>query len=455
MCMCATSQCNQEGTDNGSTCFLLCRIPRRDESSGICLPVTSESRRCPWVGGRCTCEVCSCTCNKKFKLSDYARISHLGMNPNAARDNDSAPGETRAFLSNMISVGATAAVQADEDGDDADELFNDNFASSTADAIGRIGPNSLSSGALRVLQRGLSRSTTVTLPNGERYDTRRITENPNAHAQNNRLPGSSVSASRPGAAPGMLDGLNLDYSDLSASWQQAAAGYSGSVISEMMRQGPSALSFEEQERRAMADSLAEANAGKTDEDDPALKQAIINSQIDWGVYSAPATSNGGTVDLLESDNDGGGKQPPQQPPLDGNRVDLTHSDWSASSLSAPSSRSGSSGASAPKKSGGERIFHKLRSGNLQKMHSMTDKSALTKEMKSERKDAKKRKKLMNGLAASPNTIGTDMALAMGVPGSDISRFADGAVTAPDGAECDIESLTTAFDGVYGSDTDSD
>jgi len=82
----------------------------------------------------------------------------------------------------------------------------------------------------------------------------------------------------------------------------------------MMRQGSSALqpdaSFEEQRARAIANSL-KVNAGKTDEDDPEIKQAILNSTIDWSVYSAsaPATSFGKTVDLVHPDNDGGGKQP--------------------------------------------------------------------------------------------------------------------------------------------------
>ena len=47
------------------------------------------------------------------------------MNPNAARDNDSAPDETRDSLRNMISVGATAAAQADEDGTDTDNVFQE------------------------------------------------------------------------------------------------------------------------------------------------------------------------------------------------------------------------------------------------------------------------------------------------------------------------------------------
>ena len=92
----------------------------------------SHQQRAPisqWVSGRCTCEICTCTCtctcNKKFDLSNHARIAHLGMNPNAARDNDSAPDETRDSLRNMISVGATAAAQADEDGTDTDNVFQE------------------------------------------------------------------------------------------------------------------------------------------------------------------------------------------------------------------------------------------------------------------------------------------------------------------------------------------
>ncbi|EJK65903.1 hypothetical protein THAOC_13197 [Thalassiosira oceanica] len=125
----------------------------------------------------------------------------------------------------------------------------------------------------------------------------------------------------------------------------------GGLLAEFARQG-SALrrehnaprqSYEQQMEQAVANSLEE-NTGKPEEDDPEFKQALINSKIDWNVYSAPPTSNGGTVDLVNSDNDGGGKMP------SGGIVNLTHSDGSESSLGAPS-RSGSSGASAPRRQG--------------------------------------------------------------------------------------------------------
>ena len=136
-------------------------------------------------------------------------------------------------------------------------------------------------------------------------------------------------------------------------------------------------------------------------------------------------------------------------------VDLTHSDGSKSSLGVPSSRSGSSGVSAPKqhrKSGGERIYRKLRSGTLKEIHPMAATDDMTEEMKSERKAAKKRKKMMDGLKASPNTIGVDMAMAVGVQGSAISKFADGEATGDNGEECQIEVLSTVFAAIYAPPT---
>jgi len=121
----------------------------------------------------------------------------------------------------------------------------------------------------------------------------------------------------------------------------------------------------------------------------------------------------------------------------------------------PSSRSGSSGVSAPKqhrKSGGERIYRKLRSGTLKEIHPMAATDDMTEEMKSERKAAKKRKKMMDGLKASPNTIGVDMAMAVGVQGSDISKFADGEATGDNGEECQIEVLSTVFAAIYAPPT---
>lgn len=453
MCMCATSQCNQEGTDNGSTCFVLCRNTDRDDSSRICLPVSSNAPRFQWTSGRCTCEICMCQCNKKYDINDHSRIGLLQLGHGAATNSESDPGQVRAFMSSMLGLGATAAAQADEDGADADDLFVENLATSAADAIGRIGPQSLSGSAMRELQRGLGRSTQVQLPGGQLFDTRRITANANAHGQNNRLPG--IASTRPVAAPGMLDRLNPDYSNLSGPWQRSAAANGGSLLAEFARQG-SALrrehnaprqSYEQQMEQAVANSLEE-NTGKPEEDEE-LKQALINSKIDWNVYSAPPTSNGGTVDLVNSDNDGGGKMP------SGGIVNLTHSDGSESSLGAPS-RSGSSGASAPRRqgtTGGERIYNQLRSGTLKEMHPMVDKDKMTEKMKSERKSAKKRKKLIDKLEASPNRIGVDMATAIGVPGSDISRFADGAATGENGEECNMETLRVAFAAIYESDSD--
>ena len=84
---------------------------------------------------------------------------------------------------------------------------------------------------------------------------------------------------------------------------------------------------------------------------------------------------------------------------------------------------------------------------------MVDKDKMTEKMKSERKSAKKRKKLIDKLEASPNTIGVDMATAIGVPGSDISRFADGVATGENGEECNMETLRVAFAAIYESDSD--
>ena len=61
-CHCFQMHCTRKDSDSGSTCFNKC--------------MNNNGNRYPWIDGNgCTCTICQCKCNKRYKKQDTVRIS--------------------------------------------------------------------------------------------------------------------------------------------------------------------------------------------------------------------------------------------------------------------------------------------------------------------------------------------------------------------------------------------
>jgi len=178
---------------------------------------------------------CQCKCNKRYKVNDIQPITErliLRSRLNGSTQEEGT-GElnTANFVAQILAGGKARAkhIVSTERirsslpaGTDMNSLANDVFSDGAAEAAVRMGSN-VSQNAIQAMQTGFGRSTVVTLPNGQPFDTRLITANPNAH-HNNRLPGTGSASSA--TAPGMLDRLNPDFSNITTDFRDAARGSS-------------------------------------------------------------------------------------------------------------------------------------------------------------------------------------------------------------------------------------
>jgi len=76
-CMCLTAYCLQIGTYVGSLCFAKCRL-RTEGSAHHPSVVDENAARHPCSGAswqRCTCPICRCQCNKRYRIADIQQIA--------------------------------------------------------------------------------------------------------------------------------------------------------------------------------------------------------------------------------------------------------------------------------------------------------------------------------------------------------------------------------------------
>ena len=90
-----------------------------------------------------------------------------------------------------------------------DEFYHE----SVADLVTKTGHSLLTLSATQYIQQNFGITNYVTLPDGSGFDMRSIASG-NLHAEYNCIPGASCSC-RASVAPGMVDSLNIDYSNRS------------------------------------------------------------------------------------------------------------------------------------------------------------------------------------------------------------------------------------------------
>ena len=277
-CMCLNSSCAQVGSDTGSTCFVLCRVISEQQEVGEDHPsaiARTISQRHPvekdGTRSKCTCPICQCKCCKRYKISDIQKIAskkaqnaHLRAQQQPQQTGEA---ETANFLRNVLSggaVGANTALSSSRglvEGADTEQVMSDNFYGSAAMLAARTGANSFTPAGMGALQRGLGRSTTVTLPSGDTFDTRMISANKNAHRNNNRMPGEEEMSNNP-TQPGMLDNLHPDYSSMSTAFTQASRN--GNLASHLLRAAAAQPNNTANTEAAVAASAAASAAASTD-----------------------------------------------------------------------------------------------------------------------------------------------------------------------------------------------
>ena len=231
-CLCRSATCGSEGTTVGSTCFILCRECSPDDERGVSAIANDTTLSFfPWAQGnrgvRCTCPICMCQCNKLFNVDDMQSIGVLMMQQ--ARQPQRVvrpPDQTSQFMAQamlsarqVVNDSTSAAHQRGTEisHEHEDEIYN----TAMADHAVRLGGSYLSLTTRHQLGHGFGRDTVVQLPNGQSFDTRSISSNANAHANNNRI--SAGATARSVIRPGMRDKLNPSYTCLSAPFLAASS----------------------------------------------------------------------------------------------------------------------------------------------------------------------------------------------------------------------------------------
>ena len=163
----------------------------------------------------CSCEYCKCSCAVYYNTCDTARISHSLLQVSSTHESSgNDPAALAKFVSQQFTIAklgwdaSTAANNTRDMSSEYEEFMN----MSMADGIVRSGArsNPLSSVILRGMQNDFGSSTVVTLPSGDKLDTRVITQPPNKHATNNRIPGAAQSGHQ-GFPTDMSSNLEIDY----------------------------------------------------------------------------------------------------------------------------------------------------------------------------------------------------------------------------------------------------
>jgi hypothetical protein len=227
-CLCATSKCIQEGTDLGSSCPIKCLSAETGE-------------RYPFENGKCTCPYCDCCCSKAYNVSDAPRIGMkiLQVQQNQGRHQNVPPEvATATFLSQMMGASIYSAnvlwdkKKIDQEAAnpkkkpldaEVQQEVQHFFNADLANALVRNGCNhDLPVESILQMTSAFGTETNVTLPSGDKYDTKRISKSQHFHARNNHLHSANTVATLP-PAKGMLDQLNIDYGSMSDTFRLAAS----------------------------------------------------------------------------------------------------------------------------------------------------------------------------------------------------------------------------------------
>ena len=391
-CMCSTARCLREGTDIGSLCFVRCRMQDDDDNRHPFECCEEDLPRYPWrVSERsrrqCTCPYCTCRCNKRFRIADFQAIAlRLITRSKLAEDTKTGEQVTASFVNTVMTTAmsstATALKGAARDKDLPVDP-SDVFATNVGAAAVRLS-HALPVNAVQTMQRGMGRDTVVTLPSGDRFDTRVISSTTGKHGSNNRLPGQAGVDDVHDVAPGMVDRLNPKFDTVTPEFAEAA------------KNGPSptALLFKSfiERTKAHIDLTTEASSG-----DDAV--AVVSTK--------PAAKQN--------------PKHPQHPKLP--------KGW-------PFEKE--------QKAGGDKIFDKIFMENMKKMHAKKKKREMSDKERRERRAAKKTAKLIAECKSKADETGREVAAGFGVTASQVTAFADGKVADGDGDYVNAADLLRGF-----------
>ena len=305
MCMCKNSQCLMENYDTGSSCFTRCID-------------VGTNMRCPWdpITGECTCEVCMCQCPAAYKQSDAAKIAlslmqlqqagHLETLVNSSTPKDGEAGQLREFLVKTVNGGIAAAANATANNNKvSDEVTESLVMEHTASAIVRSA-GSLPAPARQAMQKQFGNSTVVTLPNGDRINTRQLgASRVNLHTNNNRLGTSTSTVGQ--YLPGMQNHQQPDLSNPTQNFMTAAQQPSAAnaFLGPLFATASAAATAASMPAAAAASSAAAAAPASTVAATQDNRQQVMSDEL-----FARRLAREEEVQKYESMDNGGGKMGP-------------------------------------------------------------------------------------------------------------------------------------------------
>jgi hypothetical protein len=222
LCTCLNSSCIH-GTKVGNTSVAKCPIwePGVVEHAMV---LATDPFCChhEWQDNQCTCPICKCPCNKLYYIAAIPRILHAGVKVSSSIAEPSPAMEATNFVNTCLCNARQGWLDTDnmESHPEMEEKRQDEFYhESVADFATRTGHSLLTPSATQYMQQKFGMTNYATLPDGSRFDTRTIASG-NKHAENNCIPGASCSCIA-SVAPGMVDNLNIDYSNMSDEYFNA------------------------------------------------------------------------------------------------------------------------------------------------------------------------------------------------------------------------------------------
>ena len=461
-CACLWSCCLQEGSNVGSTCISKCR--KREEGDtrhAMALAGDSTLARYEWEGipRRCTCPQCKCQCNMLYHISDIPKIALAKHQKNLrdiqSRENGGNPqAQLGQFLGQAMAAGNVALQQISQIQESRgvevsaqvrQELFNDGMA----EHVVRQG-GSLPSGVIQLMQQHFGRSTDVTLPSGNRLNTRVITGNNNAHVRNNRIAGASTEGAS--FAPGMDDNLNPSFSNPSGDFTRAAMN-PNNLANTIRNITPStnavgttststAAASTTSTSTAAASSNAIGNMSFADQMELALRRSMGGNASE----STGGNTSREPIYLLSDDDNGKPKaKSPEELATDSAAAAASRAASDRFRAASGSSSRSNGGNGHPKlniferspskqpstkqrKSGMQRIWDRTKGRNAKEKHMDTEKDDLTAVQKKQRKRAKKTSKSMAKRDNSYENVVAEMLASDGVALSQATAYERGSVS---------------------------
>jgi hypothetical protein len=236
-CMCSTSFCIRENSDEGSTCPIKCQKKDSDER----YPFSSDGGA---MMKQCTCPICTCKCSYTCFVADMDKLlltnsilpAEIEKMTDQASNECTSTENCSSFIGGIMdhamssacsTIKADLLVQPSIAGMTSstqrliEQHAKNNFFCDAAEGIAKGAVQNLSHADQNFLRTGLGKpSTIIPLPNGTCMDTRITLQNSDAHSKNNRL-GTTEGGAK--YHDGMKSKRDIDFSNPCHPFLQAAA----------------------------------------------------------------------------------------------------------------------------------------------------------------------------------------------------------------------------------------